>query len=962
MAAVAVPAGAALPAPKPAPPARQPLEIKVGQSDKFSRIEFHWAGGAKAAAKRDGQVVTVRFNRNARPDMSQLKVFPPKWLKSAEAVTVGGALEVRLTLADDADAKVGQADGATFVNLFPKPAETAAAPVSERIASRPNPVPDGGVVRMAAQATPAGTSLQFPWKNPVGAAVFRRGDIVWVVFDAKAGIDLSKAPKVAQITRMSVLQGADWTAVRIASPGNIPVQAQGAGGTWTVTLGAAAKPAPVAVNFGRDKDSEIAALSAAVAGATRTVWITDPSVGDKIAAVTALAPSKGLAARRQLVDLVLLPTAQGLAIEPRAQDLAVDVEGDLVKIGRPAGLALSSVATVAAAQTVGGLDAPQPSAYPGLVDFEGWSKLGPKGFFARYDALQEAATTEAMTEQPETKSAKVQARMALARFLVGSELSFEAIGVMNLLASQQPQMLADPEFRALRGAAKTMAGRYTEATVDLAAPSLAGDPASALWRGYIAAQSGRSDDARKAFAGGYSALNQVAPKWRARFARADAEAALALGDLAVARTQTAMALAAKADDNENMASSLVRGKLLEAEGDRAKALAIYDAVTRSPMGELSSEATLRATQIRLTDNKITPAQAIETFDGLRYRWRGDATEIETIQALGKLYLNLGRYREALEVLRSAGRRLPDLPEAVALQDDLAGAFRALFLEGRADGMEPIQSLALFFDFRDMTPIGAEGDMMVRKLARRLVDVDLLDQAATLLKYQTENRLEGVAKAQVATDLALIYLMDRKPEEALGAINASRTTVLPSALNLERRRLTARALSDLGRYDGALEILTGDRSAEADEVRAEVAWKSRDWKQAGPLFEKRLGDRFKAPGPLKAEEEGRLLRAAISYSLADDAAGLGRLRGRYEGFVESAAASPSLKIALAGLDDDRISPADFSRVVSEGDTFAGWVSRMKTKFREKPAPTGPAPAKPAPVKQAAAQPTPPAAKG
>jgi hypothetical protein len=60
------------------------------------------------------------------------------------------------------------------------------------------------------------------------------------------------------------------------------------------------------------------------------------------------------------------------------------------------------------------------------------------------------------------------------------------------------------------------------------------------------------------------------------------------------------------------------------------------------------------------------------------------------------------------------------------------------------------------------------------LARRLVDVDLLSQAADLLKYQADNRLDGVPRAEVATDLAVIDLMDRRPEAALDAINTSRT--------------------------------------------------------------------------------------------------------------------------------------------------------------------------------------------
>ena len=46
-------------------------------------------------------------------------------------------------------------------------------------------------------------------------------------------------------------------------------------------------------------------------------------------------------------------------------------------------------------------------------------------------------------------------------------------------------------------------------------------------------------------------------------------------------------------------------------------------------------------------------------------------------------------------------------------------------------------------------------------------------------------------------------------DALDAINGSRTTILPNALNLTRRILTARALTGLGRYDDALEMVGND---------------------------------------------------------------------------------------------------------------------------------------------------------
>lgn len=165
---------------------------------------------------------------------------------------------------------------------------------------------------------------------------------------------------------------------------------------------------------------------------------------------------------------------------------------------------------------------------------------------------------------------------------------------------------------------------------------------------------------------------------------------------------------------------------------------------------------------------MTPAAAAAQLEGLRWRWRGDATELAVIRQLGQLYLSQGQYREALTALKAAGPRMAQLPGAPEIQGDLNNAFRALFLEGGADGLQPIQALGLFYDFRELTPIGADGDEMVRRLARRLVDVDLLPQAAELLKYQVDNRLEGVAKAQVATDLATVYLMDRQAEPALQA--------------------------------------------------------------------------------------------------------------------------------------------------------------------------------------------------
>jgi len=923
------------------------LDVRVAQSKDLSRIEFRWAGGARVSSHRDGQTLTLRFSRYAKPNMTLLRVDPPHWLKGADDAKAGGGLQITLNLADDADAKVGEADGATYVNLFatksaelaaatptaPAAPTTPAAPAKLTPPTRPDPIPANGVVKMQAEMTNGHVLLRFPWKAPLGAAVFRRGQAIWIVFDSPGRLDLSAAPHgFRQVTAMRAVQGADYAAVRIDCPPDIFATAIAEGATWTVAFAAGQADPPEPVKIGRDETSATAGLTLTMAGATKVVWVDDPVVGDRIGVVTALAPAKGVISRRTFVDLDMLPTAHGLAVETARDDVAIATDGDIVTIGRPNGLTLSPRSVLSqmadSGQSAIQLAAPQPASLPGLIEFDDWSQTGPSGFMPRYEALEAAASDEIS----KGKDAGVKSRMGLARFLIGSELSFETIGVLNMIAKSNQSMLGDAEFRALRGAAAAMAGRYKDAQPDLTVGMLADDPASALWRGYADEKLGQYADARAQFAAGAPALFQFNAKWRGRFARADAEAAIALNQLPVADVAIDDALRGQDDPLEQLSIRLVQARLFEAEGEKDRALRLYDVLSGAKEDFLSTPAQLRATQIRLELGQETPMAAAETLEGLRYRWRGDATELDTVRALGQIYLSMGRYREALEALRSAGQRLPDLPEAVQVQTDLNQAFRTLFLDGQADGLQPIQALALFYDFKELTPIGADGDLMVRRLARRLVDVDLLSQAADLLKYQADNRLDGVPRAEVSTDLATIDLMNRQPEAALDALNSSRSTLLPAALSAQRRVVEARAWLGMGQFDHALEVIESDNSPDVAAIRADVAWKKHDWAGAGAQFEKILGDRWRTPTPLTGDEEASLLRAAVSMSLAGDDAGLTRLRGRFQGFIAQAHAPDALRVALSGLNAAQLTSTDFTRATAENDSFVGWVQAMKQRFR------------------------------
>src|SRR3989442_10809602 len=141
-------------------------------------------------------------------------------------------------------------------------------------------------------------------------------------------------------------------------------------------------------------------------------------------------------------------------------------------------------------------------------------------------------------------------------------------------------------------------------------------------------------------------------------------------------------------------------------------------------------------------------------------------------------------------------------------------------------MKPVDALAMFYEFRELTPIGRRGDEMIRRLADRLAAVDLLDQAAELLQYQVDKRLEGAARAQVAARLAMVYLTNRKPERAIAALRLTRIADLSGELRQQRLLLESRAQSDIGRHDLALDIISNITGREAIRLRSDIYWASR----------------------------------------------------------------------------------------------------------------------------------------
>lgn len=950
----------ATPTAAPPPPsaastaAEGPREIQVGQTKDFTRLTFSFPAPTTVAPLVSGDKLDLRFSRPASMDVARLNVFPPRFVKSARDTSSGGRFSMSMTLEPGTRQRHFVEGQRVIVDLLPpaatppaataKPYPTAAAPAAAAAQQKPAPPPvkaaptdpaPGATLRVALADDSAATRIAVRWPAMARAAAFRRGDAVWIVFDSQAKLDISGLAKVGRRHRdLLALSGPGYTAVRLSAPPEVLLSAAQNGTVWTFTLADSIERQSVGAVARREVTPAGGRLVADFDREGVVRWITDPIVGDRIAVALLAGPAKGVDGRMSTLEASMLATAHGGALEPRADGVNVAMEGMRFVASRNQGLITGGARTAEAAAPT----TPSLGAY-GLLNLQNWSKPGASSPMKTLDELERAAAREGVEE-----GASATARLALARYLLSVELAPEALGAMRIAAINQPLLANDPEFRLMRAAANLMMGRGADARADLAAGDLAEDPSAALWRGYAAVQQENWAQARRELEAGRDALSTQTAPWRVRFRLALAEAALRQGDLAAAGASINEAMGEASRPDLQLQARLLRARHAAALGDTRNAMAEFDALAKAPDEAIAVRAVLEGVRLKRQLGKITPAAAADQLEALRYRWRGDSLELETIQTLGHTYADMGQWRKGLAVMAAASATFPNNPATRRMRIDMGAIFERLFIGGDADKLEPIQALGLFYEFKDLTPYGPDGDRLVRMLAGRLVKVDLLEQAAELLKHQVENRLEGIGQAQIALDLAAIYLDDKKADQALAILNETRQPGMPADLVAARRIVEATALLQLGRYDHAVEIVEKDRSLEAQRIRAESAWRRRDWVESQRTLMP-LMPPPRSTAPLTSEERAIVLRAAIAAVFADDRPALASLERTYGARMQATPDGDAFEVVTSATDAGDARLREAARAIARTDLMDRFLKTTRERLSA-PTPAG-SPGSPAP---------------
>ena len=917
------------PAPKPVDMASLPeIKLRAGSYANFTRLVFDWPKPVPYTVFPGAGRMTVRFQSPARFDVSALARFAPPWVKNAAWHLDGNVTVVEFETDTDSGFHDFKDGGKVVLDILaPKTDATAYAPpgmekpqvtamkglsskqaqaiidTANQLAgktpaqpAKPEAKPETKPEAKTADAKPADaktpvtpppmeapTNVQtadghlikngavIVFKGTHANAVFVRGLTAWVVLVDAPGMDAARLKTelgdFASQVEASSASGISVLRIGLKQPAQIA--AENAGADLKVTIGANVASQAAAISFARNQDDpKRASLTTLLPGSDRLLTLTDPVSGDVLSVV----PGNGghaLPAERDYAEFAALPTANGLVLTAYADDLSITVAHERITVTRPGGLSLTPLLTPVE-ETPAALAAERNG--PSFLDFTSWGPPTAGSFLAT-----ERHLTADVARLPPPRINR--ARLVLARFYLANRFAAEALGMINLIQSSDPGLRGDIQLATMRAAADYMMGRYRDAHNDLAGPSFDADRHAALWRGLTEAALENWAQARTFLEQAVPVLKKYQPEWQARARLANAEAALGMNRLELADAALTR-VPHDLSEHDALEARLIKARIETGQNHYPAAAVGFRAVENGNDEKLAAQAIYYQTNAALAAEAITAKQATGVLERLRYRWRGDALEMKTLRKLASLYFDQRQWQSGLKTLRVAVQNFPGNDQAHAAQDDMRAAFANLYLKGGADKLPPVESLAIFYDNIDLTPIGPEGDDMIRRMVDRLAAVDLLGPAATLLAYQVDKRLDGVAKAQVATKLAAIYLMDHKPQAAVNALRTSQISGLPDQDGHARLILEARAFAALKQWDNALDLIAVDDQPDTRRLRADIYWESGNWAQAGQKTEDLLSARWSDPIPLSDQERAEVLRMAVSYSLANDEPSLDRLRQRF----------------------------------------------------------------------------------
>lgn len=903
-------------APKSEPATSFAIQVRAAEHETYDRVVFDWPHHVPYKVLREGNRVTVHFSAagSAVLGVTRHLTRGRNFTASADA---NGNLSVSFDVGDTTllkdfysgnsivvdiagpAVKSGPIDNAVAekekpatnpvvaadkpvpvppiaaVPVVPAQQAVAAPPLTSEHAVEPvsnaAPVkPSRDTAKMELGTTPTLVAALDP-RIPVRAAVWGRAGYGYIVFDKKLVLTAEAlsgglAPSLVGLQPLTLPTVSGF---RFAIPDQTEVQASHEGTTWKLYLNKQRPDVPVTGALVAQPDFALGPrYILPLPEAPEPVRMTDPVVGDDLI-VLPLNHMQAFSVPRRMADFRILGASQGLVIKPLIDKLVVRSISDGIEITADAGLHISpSTDTGTAQQSEQKLKSLANG--KSLFDFGGWRGKGSESFTEARQRLQQI-----VVDVPDRE--RNRARLELARFYFAYGYGAEALALLNYLSKDIPDLAAHSDFLALRGAAEIVANRPDEGLKDLDAASLPNLMEIKLWQAVANAKVSNWVEAEEKFAVSENLLTSYPEPFYSRFSVLAVESALAVGNDHEAADWLNLFETSPHNMDLDPAIDYLHG-VLHAKAGQAQAAAQSWKLAAGGRDRLYKvRAEMALIDLGVANLSLSPAQAADRLEALRFAWRGDELEGDILHRLGLFYIKAKNVKAGLAILSQDLQLYPHSPVASKVHDEMAATFHDVFLGDLGKNLSPLDALAIYQQYRDtLVPSGEEGTGVMRSLAEHLAAIDLLDQASGLLEDVARNRLKGEEKGKVVARLAALRLLDHKPQAALDALDLGANDSLSQPLKEERILLRAKALLQLHREDEALDVLKDNASIPAKILHADINISQQHWDEAAKNLLELVGSPPKPGEILSNDQADWLVRCAVAMAMTNDQAGLDHL--------------------------------------------------------------------------------------
>lgn len=770
------------------------------------------------------------------------------------------------------------------------PAPEPAPPAEEAKAPTPPPTPaqapiakpaNGKTLEVLASSAEGRTLIRFPWKERVAGTVFVRGNYLWIVFNKAVKLDWEAVKDSAHSLYPSLSQiphrRATIMRVRIPDATGAVVTKAPNSFEWQVTLTSPSQPPDEPIRVDVTTEGPIKpSVMLAVTEIAPAINVMDPDVGDKLILIPSYKPTQGIAPERKFIEFGLPQTATGFVVIKVADNVVVEEIRSGLRIGATTGASLTP-----------GLPPPKTKEKDGdkqagntFFPYDEWkvpegSKYLEETQSRRYKIATDEAAEDAMAE-----------RVRFAQFYLSEGMAPEAIGILQEIKRANPQFYVSNRLSALLGAAQFLLSRYNDAESAFAVPELQGQEEIGYWKSMLAELLGKPEAPFDYLTYNDKYISKYPPVFRQRLAIVAADRAIGVGDYTRAlKVLDTLTQAGLIEDMRDYADFLI-GKISVETGKRPEGMRIWQRL--SVTGEnvfVRARAQYSLIAEQLKTRKTDVKDAIDRLEKLRRVWRGDGLELDTLTLLGDLYAKQENYLDAMPVWRDIVTYFANTTQASDATRKMQAAFIDLFDKGLAASLPPLDQLALYYEYRELTPSDSTGDRIVNNLADRMVAIDLLDQAAALLDQRMQYVYEREVRSDTGARLARIYLMNHQPDRALKALQDSVYGDNPDDLRVERDRIAAESMVELGEFEQALGVLNEDKSVVAEEIRLRAYWLQKDWPKVIASVEGTFKARTNPTQALTSIETDKLIMLALSYVATQDLTQAQYLRDYFTNLVQ-----------------------------------------------------------------------------